>query len=128
MTDLKKKFALDLFEEIKKCKVDDLENENCCYITGNVIEQTNLATIKPCGHKFDKVALKNAFKAEARFLASPGNVCPYCRSGIELIENFNPNPSSKKCSYIFKKGKQKGQYCCSKAIDSSSYCKKHTKA
>lgn len=127
MSSSKIKFALDLFEEIKNCNTDHLENENYCYITGNIVQPTELAIIKPCGHKFDKVALKNAFDAEARFSTKPGKICPYCRVGIKSIKN-NFNSTGKVCHYIFKKGKQKGQCCCCKVFNDSSFCKKHTKA
>lgn len=127
MSTSKIKFTLDLFEEIEKCDIKNVENENYCYITGNVVEPTNLAVIKPCGHKFDKVALKNAFDAEARFMAKPGKICPYCRVSIKSIKN-NFNSTEKVCSYIFKKGKCKGQCCCCKVFENSPFCKKHTKA
>jgi len=61
-----------------------------------------------CNHNFHKKCIFEWNKIK--------NTCPICRSAIKF-KGY--------CLGIYKKGKRKGQYCCSLPSPGELYCKKH---
>lgn len=144
---------IDFFSEIQKETLNDNDNNNnnICLITrDNLLE--NYITLE-CGHKFNYIQLyKEIILQKSRIYNRSMNlmvnqiICPYCRNKQNKLLPYIPiyNNVSKihgvnspeimcmthrKCKYIIKSGKKKGDYCYCNGFDSKfgTICYRHFK-
>ena len=142
---------VNFYEELKNLDFDD--DDNVCLLT-NLPLDDNMITL-PCNHSFNFFPLYNEvvnqktghhIGLEINRLTFTQIKCPYCRQKYnKLLPHIRLNEKMlyisgvnspekicmdfKDCSYIFKSGKNKGNFCSKTAFHSSNgcYCDTHQK-
>ena len=141
--------GVDFFAELTK---ETEQNDDTCLLTGHALTH-NYITL-PCGHKFNYRPLylevkiqKRVYNANETHRLYHNQIrCPYCRrtseqllpyvpiiEGVSRLKAVNHPPSMcmphKKCEWVFKSGKHKGNKCNSDGFDSEhgSLCERHWK-
>lgn len=138
-------FYEELFKSISNDNDECQENEKCCLITYEPLED-DYVTLE-CGHTFNYEPIYNEVfkqkynknKLEIQHICRNEIKCPYCRK----IQQYLLPPNAKytkfmwvnypekyclkpnKCAYIFKSGKHKDKLC-NKACF-KEYCNQHSK-
>ena len=141
---------INFYDELMKPDLEDNSDENNCLITDKPLTD-NYITLQ-CNHSFNYHAIyKEAINQKTKY--NPNEItklkmnelkCPYCRQVTPNILPYVPSIDSvckiigvtipvkyslthKKCSWVFKSGKNNGNVCGSHGFTSEhgDYCDKH---
>ncbi len=136
---------IDFFKELNSAQ-DDSDDNNVCLISGKPLEEKCIKL--ECGHRFNYIYIFNDLVQQKKAnnyanykLKTNELKCPYCRNiqskilpyrketDCDKIYGINhPNKfcmSNACCSYVFKRGQNKGTTCNKKCDD--KFCNAHKK-
>ena len=140
--------GLDFYTELKTTESD--YSDNNCKLSYQVLDNNHIKL--ECGHKFNYIPLYNEVIQQKKYSALEINrlrthqiKCPYCRVKMNALLPFIPLENGEKirgvnfpkkycmsmysCSYIYIKGKKKGNACNKDATNHKigAYCDAHLK-